>query len=249
MPPNLQVFILGCARSGTSITYYAMREIFGLPGAGESHVMPIFQRILRDFSAYQRNFADTDHRVLAASLPPTDFRHHVIEYIRQFYADKYPEGSWVDKTPGAEALVGAPLIRETFPQARLICTKRNGVEVVQSFRAKFSSDFAAACQAWALSMSALLKARETNSNILEVDQFDMTNSPDQVAARVSNYLEMPKKRDALAAFLRDKRTDQLSSHDWRRRLTVADTDWSQDERALFANTSGELMQTFGYSFA
>ena len=93
MPPNLQVFILGCARSGTSITYYAMREVFGLLGTGESHVIPIFQRMLRDFSAYQRNFADTDARVLAASLPPSEFRRHTIEYIREFYAQKYPQAS------------------------------------------------------------------------------------------------------------------------------------------------------------
>src|SRR5689334_17947833 len=155
MSPNLQVFILGCARSGTSITYYAMRDIFGLPGAGESHVMPIFQRVLRDFGAYQRDFAAKDPRLLAASLAPREFRRHIIEYIRQFYVEKYPQGSWVDKTPGAEALVGAPLIRETFPSAKVICTKRNGIEVVQSFRVKFSAEFSAACQAWSLSMNAL----------------------------------------------------------------------------------------------
>ena len=85
MSPNLQVFILGCARSGTPITYYAMREVFGLPGTGESHVMPIFQRVLRDFGTYQRHFSDTDPRVLAASLPPTEFRRHMIEYIRKFF--------------------------------------------------------------------------------------------------------------------------------------------------------------------
>jgi Sulfotransferase family len=217
MPPNLQVFILGCARSGTSITYYAMREIFGLPGAGESHVMPIFQRMLRDFSAYQQNFAASDPRVLAASLRPTEFRQNVIEYIRGFYGQKYPEGSWVDKTPGAEALVGAPLIREAFPSAKLICTTRNGIEVVQSFRAKFSSEFTPACQAWALAMNALLRARESSSDMLEIDQFDMTNAPDELATRMTDYLRATEKTQALAEFFRAKRTDQLSSHDWHRR--------------------------------
>src|SRR5439155_1883997 len=107
---------------------------------------------------------------------------------------KYPQGSWVDKTPGAEALVGAPLIRETFPSAKLICTKRAGIEVVQSFRQKFSSEFEAACQAWALSMNALLKVRGSYPDILEIDQFDMTNAPDAVAERVTDYLGAPEKR-------------------------------------------------------
>ena len=248
MSPNLQVFILGCARSGTSITYYAMREVFGLPGTGESHVMPIFQRVIRDFGAYQRRFSDTDPRVLAASLPPSEFRRHMIEYIRKFYAQKYPQGSWVDKTPGAEALVGAPLIRETFPSAKLICTRRTGIEVVQSFRQKFSCEFDAACQAWALSMNALLKVRESCPDILEIDQFDMTNASAEVAERMTDYLGVSEKTEALAEFFRSKRTDQLSSHDWRRRQTIADTDWNDDERTVFANTCGELMQKFDYSF-
>ena len=39
MSPNLQVFILGCARSGTSITYYAMREVFDDALAGRKHLV------------------------------------------------------------------------------------------------------------------------------------------------------------------------------------------------------------------
>jgi len=247
MPDNLQVFILGPARSGTSITYYAMREVFGLPGTGESHVMPIFQRVLRDFTAYQKHFAENDPRVLAASLFPADFRRHTIQYIREFYAQKYPDARWVDKTPGAEALTGAPLIQETFPSARLICTKRNGIEVVQSFRAKFSSEFSAACHAWAASMNVLLRIRQSWPKVLEIDQFDMTNAPDEVAQRMTDYIGVPEKQQALADFFRDKRTDQLSSHDWRQRLTIADTGWSDEERTLFADTCGELMQKLGYA--
>ena len=65
---------------------------------------------------------------------------------------------------------------------------------------------------------------------------------------MTDYLGVSEKTEALAEFFRNKRTDQLSSHDWRRRLTIADTDWSDDERTLFANTCGELMQKFDYSF-
>ena len=223
-----------------------MREIFGLPGTGESHVIPIFQRILRDFRTYHQNFAENDPRVLAASLYPVDFRRHIIQYIKGFYAQKYPQASWVDKTPGAEALVGAPLIQETFPSAKVICTKRSGIEVVQSFRAKFSSDFAFACRAWAESMNALLKIRESCPNLLEVDQFDMTNAPNEVARQITDYLDVPEKRQALADFFQDKRTDQLSSHDWHRRLTVADCGWSDEDSALFTDTCGELMQRLHY---
>src|SRR4030088_1094132 len=154
MPANLQVFILGSARSGTSITYYAMHEILGLPGTGESHVIPIFQRIIHSFYTHQQSFQDPE--VLAQRLNTADFRRYILDYIRTFYQSAYPTSCWVDKTPGDEAIFGAPLIRQAFPLAKLICTKRSGVEVVESFRAKFSAPFETACHAWAGAMSALL---------------------------------------------------------------------------------------------
>ena len=246
MSPNLQVFILGPARSGTSITYYAMREIFGLPGDGESHVIPIFSRILHIFYTHQQSFRDAEMEVLAQRLDTADFRRHIIHYLRAFYGSAFPEGCWVDKTPGDEAVFGALLVQQAFPSAKLICTKRTGVEVVQSFRTKFSASFETACHAWAGAMSALFTMREAGLDLLEIDQFDIANSPKEVAREITHYFSLPEKGSALAEFFRNKRIDQLSSHDWRRRLTIADTDWSDDERTLFAKTCGELMQKFGY---
>jgi hypothetical protein len=244
MPANLQVFILGSARSGTSITYYAMHEILGLPGTGESHVIPIFQRIIHSFYTHQQSFQDPE--VLAQRLITADFRRYILDYIRTFYQSAYPTSCWVDKTPGDEAIFGAPLIRQAFPLAKLICTKRSGVEVVESFRAKFSAPFEAACRAWAGSMDALLATRATCPDLLELDQYDMTNSPDAIARDLTNYLGIPEKKEALAGFFREKRTDQLSSHDWRWRRTMADTGWSEEERKFFVTTCGELMRKFDY---
>jgi hypothetical protein len=246
MSPNLQVFILGSARSGTSITYYAMRQVLGLPGDGESHDIPVFSRIIHSFYTYQQSFQDVQGDVLARRLDTAAFRRHILDYIRTFYASTFPEGSWVDKTPGDEAILGALLIRQAFPSAKLICTKRTGIEVVQSFRAKFSAQFGEACVAWATAMNALLSSRESCPNLLEVDQFDLSNATEEVAGEIVNYLGVPERKPALAEFFRHKRTDQLSSHDWTRRLTIADCGWTGEERALFLSTCGELMQKFGY---
>jgi hypothetical protein len=246
MPMNLQVFILGPARSGTSITYFAMREVFDLPGAGESHVIPIFARIIHSFYTHLESFRDTQTDVLARSLDTADFRRHVLQYIRDFYQSVYLADRWVDKTPGDEAIFGALLIRQAFPSAKLICTKRSGVEVVESFRVKFSSSFETACHAWAGAMNALLAMREISPGILEVDQFDIANSPGMVAQQIADHLGMPERKNALTAFFRDKRTDQLSSHDWRQRLTTVDAGWTDEERGTFLRLCGELMHKFGY---
>lgn len=245
MADHQVVFILGSPRSGTSITYYAMREIFGLPGKGEGHVLPIFQRMLHEHWKYAQEFAVRDG-TLAQHLDHAAFRAQIIEYVRGFYASRYPGGGFVDKTPGAEAILGAPLIRAAFPTARILVTRRTGIEVVQSYRRKFAAGFADAARAWAACMTAMQRTREAKVETLELDQFDYTNAPREVAAEIAAHLGQPERAAPLATFLAERRTDQMSGHDWRQRLTLADIDWSVEERAVFEELCGPAMRAFGY---
>lgn len=240
------VFILGSPRSGTSITYYAMREVFGLVGRGEGHVMPVFQRIVHEHFRHATRFQGEGDGTLAKCLDVQGFRAFIAGYVRDFYTRHYGASGWVDKTPGAEALSGGPLIRTAFPSARLIVTRRTGIEVIQSYRRKFSAGFEDSCRAWALCMNALTRLREMGIPFLEVDQFDFTNGPAAVAEAMAAHLGQPERGAALGAFLAERRTDQISEHDWRRRLTLADVDWSAGERAFFEQSCGEAMRAFDY---
>jgi hypothetical protein len=241
----MQVFILGAPRTGTSITYYALHDVFGLPGRGESHVMPLFQRIMHMFFLHAREFAPPKSD-LAGQLKPRDFRSHLVTYIRCFYAENYPDGRFVDKTPGAEAITGVRLIRDAFPAARIIITRRTGIEVVQSVQRKFSTDFEAACQLWSSCMTAMEMVRPDLSDVLEIDQFDLTNSPEAVSKQMSAYLGFPKESATLARFFVERRTDQSSEHDWRRRLSLDEVSWTEKQKATFIRICGEHMKTFSY---
>jgi hypothetical protein len=241
----MQVFILGAPRTGTSITYYALHDVFGLPGRGESHVMPLFQRMMHIFFLHAQEFAPPKSD-LAGQLKPRDFRSHLVAYIRRFYEENYPEGRFVDKTPGAEAITGVRLIRDAFPAARIILTRRTGIEVVQSVQRKFSTDFEAACQLWSSCMTAMGMVRPDLSDVLEIDQFDLTNSPEEVSKRMSAYLGSPKESAALARFFVERRTDQSSEHDWNSRLSLDEVSWTEKQKATFIRICGEHMEAFGY---
>jgi sulfotransferase family protein len=242
---NLKVFILGPARSGTSITYYALHEVLGLPGRGESHIIPLFQRLLHLFFQYAKEFAPPRGE-LASQLDTRAFKQHLLPFLCNFYEKTYPGGDFVDKTPGAEAILGAALVREVFPDSYLIFTRRTGIEVVQSFQRKFSTDFEASCNAWVHSMTALTRVRPSLSNFLEVDQFDIANAPQQVAKQIAQYLGVEEKTDPLAKFLLEHRTDQHSDHNWQRRLTLPNVSWSDEQKSTFTRICGGLMQEFGY---
>lgn len=239
------MFILGPARSGTSITYHAMREVFDLEGRGEGHVFPIFQRIIHEYYGYVLEFSKSSG-VLANQLDTASFREHMYRFLRTFYLNAYPAGSWVDKTPGSEALVGAELILAAFPTAKILATRRTGVEVVQSFRQKFARSFEDACRVWADCMRASQMVHERGFPILDLDQFDLTNHPGDAAARIAAFLGRPDREGALAQFFQERRVEKSSSHDWRRRLTLADVDWTDEERALFVDICGDWMRRLDY---
>ena len=242
---TLQVFILGPARSGTSITYHAMREVFGLPGDGEGHVIPIFQRVIHEYYRYSMDFRETKG-VLARRLDTASFRNHVYDFVRRTYYSIYPDRAWVDKTPGSEALVGVELILSAFPEAKIILTTRTGVEVVESFRRKFSRSFEDACRVWADCMRAAQMVRDREFPILEVDQYDLTNEPALAASRIARFLGRSEKEADLARFFSDRRVEKSSTHDWTRRQTLSNVDWSDDEKAIFTEICGDWMGRLGY---
>jgi hypothetical protein len=131
--------------------------------------------------------------------------------------------------------------------AKVIVTHRTGIEVVESIMKKFSISFEAACNIWNGAVKEIIKLRSLNIPFLEVDQFDMTNNPDAIAQKITSFLGRPEKASEMAALFRDTRTDQLSSHDWSRRMTLKDAGWGTAEQNTFVLICGSMMREFGYS--
>lgn len=226
--------------------YYAMRQVLGLPGPGESHVIPAFQRVVHGFWMYCDSLRNQEG-VLARRLDFGDFRRHTLDYVRSFYATNFPDGSFVDKTPGAEAIAGAQLIRLAFPDARIIVTRRGGLEVVQSYRRKFQADFTDACRAWSICMTAIEQMRPLVPDQMEIEHYELAMQTDAVTQRLAAYLGRPECAADLAAFFRGNRTDRLSDHDWNRRLTLDAMDWTDAQKQIFRTTCGPQMERFGYT--
>ena len=163
------------------------------------------------------------------------------------YSKAYEVDSFVDKTPGAEAILGCDLILGAFPDARIILTRRNGIEVVKSFQSKFGSSFEDACLAWNHCALASAQIRKTHPEVLEIDQYDLTNEPEETARKIANHLNQPEKANELAVFFSTRRVETLSDHDWKRRLTLADVKWPEEAKETFRKICGQQMQELGYA--
>lgn len=246
MAEHLKLFILGPARSGTSIMYFAAREVLGLKGKGESHVVPVFDQMVRLYQSHVAKYKDTP--ALAGALEIEPFRRSIAEFLRKFYGSAYPDGSWVDKTPGR--VLGVPLIFKAFPDARVVIARRTGIETVMSHMAKFDRDFDRVCRLWARAMKDIValrnRPRSLVGRVLEQDQFDLSNDTEASAVRIAGHVGQPGMAGALAAFFRDRRVQKSSRHAWDRRLTLAETPWPDEQKAIFVRECGPMMETFGY---
>ena len=171
--------------------------------------------------------------VLAGDLDTREFREALYRFLRDFYLKIYKADSFVDKTPGAEAIRGCDFILGTFPEARIILLQRNGIEVVNSFQSKFGASFEDACNAWQQVVTA---TREV-----------LSNAPEMIADRICSYLDSRQLTNQLATFFSERRVEQQSTHDWRHRLTLADVGWSDAQKDVFVRICGAQMGLLGYS--
>jgi hypothetical protein len=243
----LKVFIVGSPRSGTSALLRAMQTVFALRAHGESHVMPAVAQAIHSLRLYYTRFKSVPNDLLIHQLPMGHIEAPLLEGVRAFYHKAYEGEGWADKTPTDEAVHSAPIILKVFPDARLIVTRRNGIEVVESYRKKFNAPFRDACENWARVMEGTRLIHEHCPDILEVDQFDLANAPVPTGQRIAEYLGQPKRGPQLGAFLTKYREDRLSTHDWAARLTLKDVDWEDGARTEFIRICGPLMAAAGYS--
>ena len=243
---STKVFIVGAPRSGTSILVFALKDVFALPGFGESHVMPAFQRMVHHLRIYTNGFADNKEVIMLKKLKQAELEEYIFAYIRGFYQSTFPGGSWVDKTPTSEAVFGLSFIESVFPDARLIATKRNGIEVVTSHVKKFKSNFEDACGSWLKSMEGLSRARKVCKNLLEVDQYDFVNATDDVAGRIAEHLGRPESAAPLAQYFVNTRVEQSSALDPKVKPRLADTQWTDEQKAVFTQQCGDMMRLMHY---
>ena len=67
-----KVFVLGAARSGTSAMFSALTNVLAIPGFGESHVIPAFQRVIHQFRLYLELFTTQGEDIMIRRLDRDD---------------------------------------------------------------------------------------------------------------------------------------------------------------------------------
>jgi hypothetical protein len=137
------VFLVGCVRSGTTLTRDLLRRVPGVLCPEETHFMrwsepfrtpasmpphrtnPVLRRHREIDGVSEEDFA----RLLRRARSRSDLQRG---YMHAFARSRGLAGPcrWIDKTP--QNIYGAPLILAEFPEARLVHIVRNPLNVVAS---------------------------------------------------------------------------------------------------------------------
>lgn len=247
------VFVLGAARSGTTAVGNGVRAALGLQGYGECHTLPLLAALVGAVHTYYDSpnpaSAARQEDVLLSHVGAEEWQARVTTAMRSVYANLHPGGSFVDKTPGTQMLESLQMLMSVWPDARVVFTRRRGLENVESRRRKFrEQEFVGHCHDWTSAMTAWqdLKEAVPESQRMEVDQYDLASDPVATGDRLASFLALePPERQALHDYLATNAPERTSA-DWDA-LELDELAWSPEERAQFLEICGPTMRAFGYT--
>ena len=247
------VFVLGPARSGTTAIGNGLRRALGLPGYGEGHTMPLLMRLMEAAHGYyaapnEAEAAATDE-VLLAHVGPEEWQARLAREFRSVYHNMHG-GPFIDKSPGALMIAALPMVMAAWPDARIVFSRRRGIENVESRRRKFpdQAEFIGHCHDWTAAMVNWheLRTLVPESQRIEIDQFDLATDPRRCSERLSRFLELGRDQGEFLRESFETQTPERTSASWRP-LELGELSWSAEERRTFIAVCGPAMDAFGYS--
>jgi len=244
------IFIVGSPRSGTSILVQALQNA-GYAGCNEGNLLSLLRPLDLAIDGHFVHFAAADPLVLTSHITRERLKESVFGAVRRM-VDSFHEGRpWLDKTGNPEMIEAIPVLRALWPESRFIFAKRRGIENLVSRLKKFPGfSFEYHCRDWARNMATWRRVTAADPSLpfIEVDQWDIGNSPVEAAAEIAGFLGLDAAQQGLVvkSFVHD-RPQETARGTALRTLTMAETGWSEARMAAFHALCLEEMFAFGYT--
>jgi len=199
---------------------------------------------------YRNNASRSNQKTMLGALGEGNIQVEYVHTMKHIFERAYNGSTFIEKTPGPSAVVAMKFILELWPNARMIFAKRRVIESIMSAQRKFPhASFEWCCENWAQSMSAWRRVRLTAANQTEVEQLTMARYPLEAARDLGRFLELDDDMISRLGKSFGKRPQSTQGGgDALDVLSLEDSGWSEEQKALFVTICGEEMRAFGYTY-
>jgi len=253
MKESSPIFIIGAARSGTSIIAGALKVAAGIPGHNEGHYLSMMEGLIQTATTHllDQRKKDPSDKVMMAHITTETLTEDIMEMMKKRMDLQFPnEEVWFDKTPDGNMVRMVPFIIKMWPKARFIFTKRRSIENIASRLRKFKHlTFERNCLHWANVMKRwqYVRAELPKGSWIEIEQRETGLNPEKVGEELGAFLALDEKQiAAMKKFLKTERYE-FSGGDEKNTKGLNDMGWTEEELKVFKELCSPLNVVYGYS--
>ena len=247
------IFILGSARSGTSILFEAITSGLEAPGYREGHFLPLIGMVIKQVEQYYsaKTRLMSNDKLMIAHTSQSEIEQQILEVFRNTCRSLFSEQVWIEKTPDSLMIEASPYLLRTWPKSRFIFAKRRGLECIASRLRKFPThvSFETHCKIWKQCMEGWLKVIEyLGGHYIEIDQREIALNPKLVANKLGLFLQLsPEKINKIEHIFSTKRLQNTGGSENPKATNITEIGWTNQEIEIFRKHCGDVSKQFSYS--
>lgn len=246
------IFIIGAARSGTSVITTALRNGARIEGFHEGHFLTLLYITLFQIDRFfeSRHQVIDDKRHMIANINKTEFEEVLINEFRNAAESLHKEKIWVDKSPDPRMIKCVPYLKRAWPNAKFIFAKRRGIENLTSRMKKFPHvSFDKHCLIWKDCMESWLKVRDLVKDCsIEIEQREISLNPQEISAKLGAFLSLEQdKINRISEIFSTERPQNTGGKEQELSISLSETGWTSSEIESFKNHCSDINRKYGYS--
>ena len=246
------IFVIGSARSGTSIIAEAIKSGTSISGCNEGHFLPLTYFLMQELEQYysKRKSLMNKEGFMISHTDYDDLEEKLIEIFRNTCDSFYQDQVWLDKTPDMGMIKAAPYLLRIWPESRFIFAKRRGMECINSRLRKFPHvPFKTHCKIWKTCMEIWLSVRDNlNDHYIEIDQREISIHPELMAQKIGNFLNLDNEKiEKIYNIFSHKRPESTGGNELPRAMAISEASWNNEQIDFFRKHCGTISEKYGYS--
>lgn len=246
------IFVVGSARSGTTIIGTALRIATDAPGYGEGHFLPLMTILIREVQLFYADKGNLmqDENIMLSHTSQKEIEEEIIAAFRDICDSLFKEEIWLEKTPDTKMIETSPCLIRAWPKARFIFAKRRGIECIKSRLKKFEGvPFETHCNIWRNSMEAWLRVKNRLKGAwIEIDQREISLNPGLVAKQIGEFLDFSQEQtNKVERAFAEERPQYTGGVEAEKAIDISETGWSDRQIELFRKYCSAVSEKFGYS--